>query len=135
MQLIKEHRTIEVILEKLDKNKHPIPEGWPFEEARKLFKNPLVTDPKDLELKWKLPNEEGLLKFLVTDRSFNEDRIKKAIVKLTKAKKTASQGRLDGFFKVIPNPNGNSEKSDPKADALKRKKGSKGAAVSKKVRK
>ena len=130
LQLIKEHRNIEAILPKLDSTRHPVPEGWPYEEARRLFKNPLVTDPSEIDLKWKLPDEEGLVKFLVTDRSFNEDRIRKAIVRLVKAKKQASQGRLDGFFKVIPNPNGN---SNGKADELLKKK--KGASVSKKGRK
>ena len=138
LQLIKEHRNLETILSNLDKTKHPVPEGWPYEEARKLFKNPLVTDPKDLDLKWKLPDEEGLVKFLVTDRAFNEDRIRKAIGKLAKSKKQASQGRLDGFFKVIPNPHGsNGEKEGAKkaTDASKRKKGSMAAGAIKKGRK
>jgi flap endonuclease-1 len=34
----------------LDPKKYKIPEDWPYEEARKLFQNPLVTDPSELNV-------------------------------------------------------------------------------------
>jgi len=30
--------------------KFPIPESWPYEEARRLFKEPEVTDPETLDV-------------------------------------------------------------------------------------
>jgi flap endonuclease-1 len=46
-----------------------------------------------------LPNEEGLLEFMVKEKGFNEARIMNGIEKLRKSMKTATQGRLDSFFK------------------------------------
>jgi hypothetical protein len=42
--------------------RYQIPEAWPFEEARRLFKEPLVTTEEDqLNLKWNPPDEEVAL--------------------------------------------------------------------------
>ena len=38
LSLIRAHGTIEKVLESLDRGKHPVPEPFPFEQARKLFK-------------------------------------------------------------------------------------------------
>lgn len=36
-----------------------IPEPWPYQEARRLFKEPLVTAIEELpEFKWNIPDEE-----------------------------------------------------------------------------
>jgi hypothetical protein len=84
--------------------RYQIPEDWPYQEARRLFKEPNVT--LDIpELKWTAPDEEvhaptllaylqtlfvhhecksllltsfqGLISFLVKDNGFNEDRVTK----------------------------------------------------------
>ena len=60
LQLIKKHGCIEKLLEDLDKEKYVVPEDWPFDEARKLFKNPDVVDTNGLELKFTAPDEEGM---------------------------------------------------------------------------
>ncbi|EGF83373.1 hypothetical protein BATDEDRAFT_22008 [Batrachochytrium dendrobatidis JAM81] len=104
VQLMKEHRTIENIIKSIDKTKYKVPENWPFKEARQLFKEPDVLDPATVELNWTKPDEAGLLQFLVTEKGFSEDRVKKAAERLSKLMGTATQGRLDGFFKAIPRP-------------------------------
>lgn len=39
--------------------RYQIPENWPYQEARRLFKEPLVcVDDEQLELKWTSPDEE-----------------------------------------------------------------------------
>lgn len=48
--MIKEHKNIETILENLDTKRYPIPEHWPYKDARELFRNPLVTDPATIEV-------------------------------------------------------------------------------------
>lgn len=104
-KLIKEHGTIEGVLEFIKSNpdsKYKIPEDWPYEGARELFLNPDVIPAKDVELKWREPDEAGLLKFMVEEKGFSEERIKSGIERLKKGLKTTSQGRLDGFFKVRP---------------------------------
>lgn len=54
-----------------------------------------------VQLKWTEPDEEGLVKFLCGDKQFDEARIRNGAKKLAKARTTSTQGRLDGFFKVL----------------------------------
>lgn len=84
--------------------RYQIPEDWPYQEARRMFKEPDVTLDFP-ELKWTPPDEEvhaltllaylqtlfihpecnslflasfqGLISFLVKDNGFNEDRVTK----------------------------------------------------------
>ncbi|KAF9435444.1 Elongation of fatty acids protein 2 [Entomortierella beljakovae] len=100
--LIKEHKNIETVLKNLDQKRYPIPEHWPYKEARELFLNPLVKDPSEIEIKWETPKVEELVEFLVRDKGFNEERVRKGCERLEKNMKTATQGRLDGFFKALP---------------------------------
>jgi len=113
--LMDKHRSIEKIIENLDTKKYTVPEDWPYQQARRLFKNPEVADPETIDLKWVQPDEEGLVKFMCGEKNFNEDRIRNGAKKLAKAKQGQTQGRLDSFFKVLP-----SSKS-PASPAVKRK--------------
>ncbi len=103
-------------IEKDPKKKYVIPEDWPYQEARELFLNPDVreADHPDCDFKWEAPDVEGLVKFLVHEKGFNEDRVRSAATKLTKNVKTAQQARLEGFFKAVP-------KTDEEKASLKRK--------------
>lgn len=39
--------------------RYQIPDNWPYEEARRLFKEPVaLTDDEQLEIKWTAPDEE-----------------------------------------------------------------------------
>lgn len=39
--------------------RYQIPDNWPYQEARQLFKEPMVlTDEKELDIKWTSPDEE-----------------------------------------------------------------------------
>lgn len=105
LKLIKEHRTLEKIVESITSkpgSKYKVPEDWPFAEARKLFQNPDVLDPAEINLKWNDPDVEGLVDFLVKEKGFSEDRVRKAAGKLQRGNKSAPQGRLDDFFKIKP---------------------------------
>ncbi|CAM8940073.1 hypothetical protein QQ045_000989 [Rhodiola kirilowii] len=102
LKLIRQHGSIEKILENINKERYQIPEEWPYEEARRLFKEPLVvTDEDKIDLKWSAPDEEGLVQFLVNENGFNGDRVTKAIEKIKAAKNKSSQGRLESFFKPV----------------------------------
>jgi len=79
-----------------------VPEEWPWEEAKKVFEQPDVTPAAELELEWKHPDVDGLVQFLVTEKGFNEERVRKGADKLSKYLNTKQQGRLDGFFTVQP---------------------------------
>ena len=60
--LIDKYRCIEKIVDNLDKSKYPIPESWPYKEARELFKKPVVADPETVEVLWKM---HDLLRFFI----------------------------------------------------------------------
>lgn len=98
VELINKYKSIEEIVKHLDKTKYPVPEDWPYEEVRYLFKNPEVVDPVSLEFKWTDPDEEGLKKFLVDEKGFNEKRVSDSIEKLKKSKSTTVQQRLTSYF-------------------------------------
>jgi flap endonuclease-1 len=124
-ELISKHKSIEEILKNIDTKKYQVPENWNYEVARRLFKEPEVLDVKTIELKWKEPDEEGLIKFLCGDRQFNEERVRSGAQKVLKSLKTATQGRLDSFFKVIPSatpPSAKRKVEDKKASANKKAK-------------
>jgi flap endonuclease-1 len=43
-------------------------------------------------LKWVAADEEGMVQFLVTEKSFNEDRVRKAVQKMNASRSKATQG-------------------------------------------
>ncbi|KAK4476775.1 hypothetical protein RD792_015935 [Penstemon davidsonii] len=88
LKLIRQHGSIENILENINKERYQIPENWPYQEARRLFKEPSVSTDDEIELKWTAPDEEGLIRLL-------------AIEKIKVAKNKSSQGRLESFFKPV----------------------------------
>ncbi|XP_072948283.1 flap endonuclease 1 [Epargyreus clarus] len=126
IELIRQHRSIEEVMRNIDTKKYVVPENWDFENARKLFVAPEVASAKDIELKWTDPDEEGLVKFLCGDKQFNEDRVRNGAKKLMKARTGTTQGRLDGFFKVLsttPNPKRKAEEEKKNATNKKAKTG------------
>lgn len=70
---------------------------------------------------------DGLVKFLVVEKGFSEDRVRSAAQKLTKNLKSQQQARLEGFFTPIP-------KTDEERASLKRKNDEKNEAKKKKVK-
>ncbi|KAJ8064002.1 hypothetical protein OCU04_007845 [Sclerotinia nivalis] len=132
LKLIREHGDLETLVAwiKADKKeRYTIPEDWPYQDARELFFNPDVrpADHEDCDFKWEAPDIEGLVKFLVVEKGFSEDRVRSAAQKLTKNLKSSQQARLEGFFKPIP-------KTDEERASLKRKNDEKNEAKKKKVK-
>lgn len=50
LDLIRKYGSIEDVLKNIDKSKYPVNDDWPYEEAKKLFINPEVTDPQTIEV-------------------------------------------------------------------------------------
>lgn len=126
--LIKEHKTLEKVVEHIEKtSKYTLPEDWPYQEARLLFQEPDVraADAPECDFKWEAPDVEGLVKFLVEEKGFSEDRVRSAATRLQKNLKSGQQSRLEGFFKV-------KEKTEDEKASLKRKNEEKVEAARKK---
>lgn len=92
LKLVKEKKTLENILKEIE---------WKFDispqEIYDFFLNPPVTD--NYNLVWKEPDEEGLIKFMVEEHNFSEERIKNAIEKIKQAIQKQQQKSLDKWFK------------------------------------
>jgi|SRR5690242_2746385 len=115
--MIREHKDLEGVVKHIESNKKlTIPDDWPFADARTLFLEPDVrpADAPECDFKWDAPDIEGLVKFLVEEKHFNEDRVRNGAAKLQKNMKTAQQSRLEGFFKPV-------EKTAEEKASLKRK--------------
>lgn len=128
-KLIKEHGSIDnlvkYIQENPDKTKYKLPEVWPYDEARELFLNPEVIPAEEASFKWKEPDLQGLIDFMVKEKGFSEDRMKSGVEKLKKGLKGGVQGRLDGFFKVVPKAKEDTKKrggKEAKGNAKKKSK-------------
>ncbi|KAK6498586.1 Elongation of fatty acids protein 2 [Arthrobotrys musiformis] len=102
LKLIRQHKSIEQVIENLDKDKYKVPEYFPYQDARELLMKPEVIPADECEFRWDAPDTEGLVKFLVGEKGFNEDRVRSGAARLSKNQTTAQQSRLEGFFKVIP---------------------------------
>jgi len=99
LKQIQKNGSLEAVLESLDTTKYPIPEPFPYEEAKRLFKEPTVLSKEEMPaLKWMPADEDGIIKFLVQDRSFNEERIRNAVKKINSNRGSSNQGRLESFF-------------------------------------
>lgn len=119
-KLIKEHGSLDKIVEFLsanpDKTKYKVPENWPYTEARELFLHPEVQNADNINLKWKEPDVEGLIEYMVKQKGFSEERIRSGAEKLKKGLKGGVQGRLDGFFQVIPKSTDQNDKKRASSD-------------------
>ncbi|CEG77865.1 Putative Flap endonuclease-1 [Rhizopus microsporus] len=102
--LIKEHKTIDEAIKHLGaKLKEGIPKDWNYAEARELFVKPVVIPASEVELSWGTPDVDAVVDFLVREKGFSEDRIRKGCERLAKNLKQATQTRVQDFFKVVPN--------------------------------
>ncbi|XP_067310093.1 probable flap endonuclease 1 homolog [Pseudorasbora parva] len=109
LKLIKQHHTIEGVMEHVNRKTHPIPPNWQYNDARKLFfETPHIDDPV---LAWSEPDEEGLVQFLCKEKPLKEERVRGRMKKfresLSKRRKQREvdekmgptrQSRLEEFF-------------------------------------
>lgn len=70
-QLVKKHRSIEMILEKIDRAKHTVPADWNFKAARNCFCLPDASSLEALQLKARLPDAGGLRSLLLEKHSLH----------------------------------------------------------------
>ncbi|KAL6893764.1 hypothetical protein ACP4OV_007862 [Aristida adscensionis] len=109
LKLIRQHGCIEEVLLNLNQKRYSVPEDWPYQEVRTLFKEPNVcTEIPDFL--WTSPDSEGLMDFLSTENSFSPDRVSKAVEKIKAARDKFSPGRLKILAPVAKLPRSAAEK-------------------------
>jgi len=93
LKLIKEYGTLENALPYIKNAEFP----HPPESIREIFLHPKVTD--NYKLEWKAPDVEGIVDFLVRQRDFSEDRMRKALEKMQQgAEKQKGKTTLEKWF-------------------------------------
>lgn len=93
LKLIKQHGSLEKLLPKLKEAEFPAEP----KRIREIFLNPKVTD--NYKLTWKEPDVEGVVDFLCRERDFSEERVRKAIKKMTEGlRKAKGKVTLETWF-------------------------------------
>ncbi|KAF7669794.1 hypothetical protein LDENG_00124270 [Lucifuga dentata] len=111
LKLIQQYRTIDSVVLHINRQTHPVPHFWQYEEARKLFLDaPQIVAP---DLIWTEPDEEALVEFLCCTAHVRKDRIRHRMesFRLMREKKReereqekaaghSRQTRMEDFFRV-----------------------------------
>jgi flap endonuclease-1 len=93
LKLIKQHGTLENALPHIKNATLP----HPPESIREIFLRPNVRD--DYVLEWKEPDVEGIVNFLVREKDFSEDRVRKSLEKMQQgASKQKGKTTLEKWF-------------------------------------
>ena len=93
VKLIKQHGSLEKLIPTLKEAEFPAEP----QRIREIFLNPKVTD--NYKLTWKEPNVEGIVDFLCRERDFSEERVRKALKKMTEGlRKAKGKVTLETWF-------------------------------------
>jgi len=93
LKLVKQHGSIEKLLPTMKEAEFPAEP----QRIREIFLNPKVTD--NYKLTWKDPNVEGVVDFLCRERDFSEERVRKALKKMTEGlRKAKGKVTLETWF-------------------------------------
>ncbi|PVH30977.1 hypothetical protein PAHAL_9G023900 [Panicum hallii] len=109
LKLIRQHGCIEEVVQNLKQTRFSVPEDWPYQEVRTLFKQPNVCTGIP-DFMWTSPDSQGLMDFLSTENSFSPDRVAKAVEKITVARDKYSPERLKLLTPVASLPGSHTEK-------------------------
>ena len=90
LKLVKEHGTLAAALAKA---KAEVPDA---EEVAQLFLNPAVTT--EYALQWRPPDEARVLRIMVEEHAFSEERVRNALGKFAVLGEARKQRSLDAFF-------------------------------------
>ena len=92
LKLVKEKKNLENVLEEVE---------WEFEiDPQKIydfFLNPPVKE--DYKIEWKEPDKEKLMKIMVDEHDFSEERIERGVNRLLNVKKSGTQSTLSEWVK------------------------------------
>ena len=77
LKLVKQHGSLENLLPELKEAEFPSDP----QEIQRIFLHPRVVD--NYKINWRNPDVEGVMDFLCRERDFSEDRVRKALKKMT----------------------------------------------------
>jgi len=93
LQLIREHGSLEKVVPMLKEAEFPVEP----QRIREIFLHPEVRD--DYPLEWREPDVEGVVGFMCGERDFDEERVRKALEKMSAGiKKTKGATTLEQWF-------------------------------------
>jgi flap endonuclease-1 len=93
LKLIQKHGTLEKAVPHIKNAEFP----HPPEQIHEIFLHPDVTD--NYKIDWKEPNMEGIVDFLVREKDFSEDRVRKVVEKMQQGtKEMKSKTTLTQWF-------------------------------------
>ncbi len=93
LQLVKQHGSIESVMPHLKEASFPVEP----QRIRDIFLHPKVRD--DYPLVWGEPDVDGVIQFMCGERDFDEERVRKALEKMTAGiKKGKSTTTLEQWF-------------------------------------
>ncbi len=93
LQLVKQYGSLQELLPTLKEAEFPVDP----QQIRKIFLHPKVTD--NYRLVWKEPDIEGVIEFMCGERDFSEDRVRKALEKITSGmRKIRGKTTLEAWF-------------------------------------
>jgi flap endonuclease-1 len=93
LKLIKQYGSLEELLPTLKEAEFPVE----IQRIREIFLKPKITD--NYKLAWKDPDVDGIVDFLCRERDFSEDRVRKALNKMTEGlKKSKGKMTLEAWF-------------------------------------
>ncbi|MEM5829460.1 MAG: flap endonuclease-1 [Candidatus Aenigmatarchaeota archaeon] len=92
LKLVKEHKSLKKVLENLEW----VGEADP-EDIYNFFLEPIVAE--DYKIEFKKPDKERIIKFMVDEHDFSQERVEKVIEILQKSFSSGTQSSLRGWFK------------------------------------
>jgi len=91
LKLVKECKTLERVISKLNWR-----ESVDLKKIFEFFLNPPST--RDYSLRWKAPDRDKIIEFMVEEHDFSRERVEKALDKLEKAREEATQKTLASWL-------------------------------------
>merc|ERR1712151_901136 len=96
IKLIIQHGSLEKVLENTEPEK--IPKNFDYQAARDFFRECTAVDTSATDFEFREPDVEGLMKFLVEENSFQQERAERLVKRLQDSKAKTKQRPLSSFF-------------------------------------
>lgn len=99
---IQQCSSIENIMDKIirGQKRFNIPKDYDYLGQRKIFLEPAVSPVNDLELSWKVPDEDQLKQYLIADKGFSASRVESGLKLIMQKYHKPTQLKIENFFET-----------------------------------